>query len=208
MMLTQSYVSQELEEGREVTYGELLDYYNAVKDEKFFTPGKSRFSLIDIQPGKLELGDPNEDSLLAAKKLAEEIIGRLDAGEDFAELAKKYSHGHRAEFGGLWREFEPDSLAAPYAVLEEKTKQTEVGGICGPVETDGHIFILKVEAKHRPRSVPFEQVQHEIEKMVKYEHRKEAVNKMMAKLADTTIVGSKERFIEQCLKEIYITANQ
>ena len=206
MMLTQSYVSQELEDDSPVSHTELLEYYNTIREKELSTPSKYQFRLIDIRPEKLDIADPNADRLAEAKKLADEIVGKIKSGADFAELAKKHSNGHRAEFGGLWRPFEPGSLAAPYDVLEEKLMQTETGEIAGPIENSGHIFILRAEDKQAGSFVSFQDAQHKIESAIKLDRRKKAINKMMLKLAGQVSISNKEQFIKQCLKKIY-TAN-
>lgn len=72
---------------------EVREYYDSHKDE--FTEGeKMHVSQIWI---KEDPGKPGE-----AERKAKEILGRLNAGEQFAELAKKYSNCPYAGKGGDW----------------------------------------------------------------------------------------------------------
>ena len=80
-----------------------------------------------------------------ARQLAEDLRKRIDAGEDFAELAKQYSHDPLGAQGGLMRPRAPDAFAAPYDVLAEKAKTVEQGQVAGPIEAPGHFFLMKVE---------------------------------------------------------------
>lgn len=72
---------------------EIQDYYETHKGE-FTEPEKIHVSQIWLKesPGK-----PGE-----AERLSKEILGRLDAGESFADLAKKYSQCPYAARGGDW----------------------------------------------------------------------------------------------------------
>jgi parvulin-like peptidyl-prolyl isomerase len=101
MILSQSYIANELPKPKPVTYSELISYYNKVKDERFATKAVFRFRLIDIQPAKIEAAGANQNKAEIAKELANELVRRINEGEDFGELAKEYSHGHRAMWGGL-----------------------------------------------------------------------------------------------------------
>jgi len=60
-ILIQWYLNSKLPQDRPVTYRELLDCYNGMKDEFFAKAATIKFRLIDIQPAKLEVPDPNDD---------------------------------------------------------------------------------------------------------------------------------------------------
>jgi parvulin-like peptidyl-prolyl isomerase len=208
MVLCQSYIVSKMPEKKAVTYSELIDGYNEIKDEFFVTPAMLKFQLIDIETAKLEVTDPNRSRLEQAWELADELMSRLRAGEDFAELATAYSHGHRRQFGGLWKPVQPDSLAKPYDILAAEAEQTEPGQLAGPIEADEHIFIMKLVEK-RPKGVePFEKVQKEIEAKIIFERRRQAIDEFTTKLAQQATLNGKEEFTEFCLEEIYWMCNQ
>jgi len=126
-ILIQSHIASNMADERPVTYREFIDCYNEIKDEFFVRPAMIKFQLIDIQPAKLEVSNPNKNRRELAKELAYKLLGRIEAGEDFGELAKQYSHGHMREFGGLWKPVQPQSLAAPYDILAAEAQKTEPG---------------------------------------------------------------------------------
>ena len=115
-IMSQSYIAQQMPQEDMVTYSELVAMYDRIKDELYTTVGGCQFQLIDIQPAKL-VADAGKSGYEAARELAEEIINRHRSGEDFGELAKQYSHGHRKAFGGLWEPVQPQSLAVPFNLL-------------------------------------------------------------------------------------------
>lgn len=206
LILVQYFLSEELKDKRPITYSEMRDYYENSKAEQFHTPLTVQFRVIDIVPSKLAI-DPNDPNLtpeLAGNRLAATVMDRIKAGEDFGTLAKVYSYDPvRAPLGGLWTPVGAGSLAEPYDVLEKEAAKLEPGQLAGPIDAKGHIFILKLESKKNESFEPFEKVQHKVETSIKYERRKEAVDKMVDTLMSQADIGDKNMFLEMCLQKAY-----
>lgn len=96
---------------------------------------------------------PAEDA--AQRQLAQELLERAKAGEDFAELARKYSKGPAAENGGYLGSFRRGSLDP---VLEEALFSLPAGGVGGPVRTRFGWHVLKAVSREQVPPPPFEQV--------------------------------------------------
>jgi len=207
-ILTQHYIASQFPENRPITYSELVEQYEKMKDKFFAVPARLTFRLIDIEAAKLEVADPNQTPQQFAKDLANELVKRIQAGEDFGELAKQYSHGHRRLSGGLWRPVQPESLAKPYDALADEAEKIEPGQIAGPIETGGHIFIMKLEEKQQARFEPFEAVQKQVKARIILERRKAAVDELGAKLTEQAALAEKSKFIDFCLEKIYRMSNQ
>ena len=208
MILSQSYIASKLPANSPITYSELMDCYNGMKEKFFIRPTMLKFRLIDIQIARLEVTDPNQNRQQQAKQLANDLVRRLQAGEDFSALAKQYSHGHRAMFGGLWKPLQPQSLAEPYDILALEAGKIESGQIAGPIETDEHIFIMKLEEKRAKSFEPFEKVQREVEAKINFDRRKKAIDELDAKLAQQVALSEKDAFVDFCLEKIYQMNNQ
>ena len=146
-ILIQWYMASKLPDNRPATYRELMDCYNRIKNKYFARASKIRFRLIDIQPAKLKLEDPNDDPWQFANRIVNQLLRLIKSGEDFGELAKKYSHGDWRDFGGLWRSLQPSSLAEPFDILAVEAEKIEPGEVTGPIVTKQHIFIMKLEEK-------------------------------------------------------------
>jgi len=207
-ILIQSHIASNMADERPVTYRELIDCYNEMKDEFFVRPAMIKFQLIDIQPAKLEASNPNKNRRELAKELAYKLLGRIEAGEDFGELAKQYSHGHMREFGGLWKPVQPQSLAAPYDTLAAEAQKTEPGRIAGPIEAPRHIFIMKLEEKQSEGYEPFEKVQQKVEQKIIFDRRGKVVNTLNVKLMQQAKYGETGEFIDFCLEKIYQMSKQ
>jgi len=202
MILSQDYIRRQLPEYRPITYSELVNCYNELREEFFAIPAMITFRLIDVQIPKLKVTDPNDSQVEQARELANELVRRLQEGEDFGELAKQYSHGHRASLGGLWKAVQPESLAKPYDILAAEADRMKPAQIAGPIEAGEHIFIMKLEEK-RPKSFePLANVQKEVEAKIIFDRRKKAVDEFSAKLVQQAALNERDKFIDFCLEKI------
>jgi len=207
-IITQWYIASKLPENKPVTYSGLIKCYEHMKEQSFAIPAKLQFRLIDIQPAKLQISDPNQSRLEQARKSANELARQIRAGADFGELARQYSHGHRQAFGGLWQPVQPKSLAKPYDILAAEAEKIKQGQIAGPIETEGHIFIMKLEEKQTKSYKSFEEVQRQIKEKIIIDRRKEAIDKLDAELMRQVVLSGKDEFIDFCLEKIYEMSNQ
>ncbi|MBN2269704.1 MAG: peptidyl-prolyl cis-trans isomerase [Sedimentisphaerales bacterium] len=202
-IITQSYLASKLSYKRPVTFSELTEYYKEHKDKLFYNESLLKFRLIDIDISKIEITDLEENRAEKARKKGRELAARAKAGEDFARLAEEYSDGHRKSFGGLWPEVQPDSLAMPYIVLAEAAEGMNPGEIAGPLETVGHIFIMKLEAKQPAGYQPLDEVQGEVNNKILVERRNEAIIRLNAKLLREAEIGNTDEFVDFCVDKIY-----
>jgi peptidyl-prolyl cis-trans isomerase D len=163
--------------------------------------------LIDIQPDKLELEDPNDDLWRLGDEMANELLGLIKSGEDFGELAKKYSHGDWRDFGGLWRTVQPSSLAEPYDILAAEAERIEPGEVVGPIVTKQHIFIMKLEEKQIAGYEPFEDVQELVEQKILLDRRNEVVGKLNSEVKRQANLSRTDKFIDFCMEKIYRISN-
>jgi len=210
-ILTQWYISSKLIDNKPITHTELMKCYNQMKEQYFVMPARLEFRLIDIQPARLEMTDANQtstssvetDKLEQARTLANKLIEQIQSGEDFGELAKQYSHGHMRASGGLWKPVQPESLAKPYDILAAEAQKLQPGQIAGPIETQGHIFIMKLEDKRSKSYEPFEKVQIQLEQKILSDRRRKALEKLDADLMQQVDLNEKDDFIDLCLEKIY-----
>ena len=205
-LLTQYFISTRLPDDRPITHSELLKAYDEMKDKAFFAPDSLTFRLIDIRQTELPAG--SGDPMARARELAGQLYERIKGGEDFGELAKQYSHGHRKAFGGLWKPVNPESLARPYDILAAQAAEMRPGQVASPIEAEGHVFILKLEGRVVRGYAPLEDVQAEVERKIIMDRRKEALEQINAKVQRMVDVGSADNFVNVCIEEIYRTHTQ
>lgn len=207
MIMSQSYLQSKLPQEKPVTHSELVEYYENIKEKSFNNELVLELRVIDIQPARLELSDGNKSRIEQAKVLAYELLARIHAGEDFGELARQYSHGHRASFGGLWRPVRPGSLAKPYDILGAEGERIEPGEVTGPIETGEHIFIMKLEAKQAGGIAPFKKVQKEVEAQLVLERQRKTLEQFSARIVRLATISNKEEFVDFCLRKTYAMIN-
>ncbi|HKB72129.1 MAG TPA: peptidyl-prolyl cis-trans isomerase [Thermoanaerobaculia bacterium] len=119
---------------------EIQAYYDAHSDD-FAVAERVHAAHILIKTGKD--ATPAEDA--AAKKKAEDVLARAKKGEDFAELARKYSDdpGSKAQGGDL-PPFARGQMVPPF---EEAAFSMSPGEIRGPVKSDFGYHVIKLMAK-------------------------------------------------------------
>lgn len=206
-ILIQWYMASKFPYNRPVTYNELVDCYNRIKDKYFARAAKIRFRLIDIQPAKLEVTDPNQDRWQLGKVWANKLLELIKSGQDFGELAKQYSHGNWREFGGLWRSVQPSSLAAPYDILAVQANKMEPGDVTGPIMTKQNIFIMKLEEKQIAGYEPFGNVQDLVREKILSDRRNEVIDNLNAEIRQEAKLSRTDKFVDFCLEKIYRISN-
>ncbi len=112
------------------------EYYKSHRDE-FKSEEKVQLAAIF-----LKREDPsNQDETLFLSQKAEEILSKLKSGEDFIELARKFSQGPGAEAGGDLGLFKTSQLDPE---LKEIIKDMSAGDVNGPIILPSAIQIIKV----------------------------------------------------------------
>lgn len=143
---------QPTDEDVQVYYDAHLEEYRKPEEVQ------ARHILIKVAP------DADEAAKAAARKQTEEVLAKLKAGGDFAELAKQHSQDSTAPNGGDLGTFgrgvmTPTFEAAAFAL--------EPGGISEVVETPFGFHIIKLDGKTPERTQPLEEVKATIVETLK-----------------------------------------
>jgi len=202
LIMTHSYLSGKLKDPLQFTHSEMTAYYEKVRDEQFCRNGTLEFHAIDILAGLLKAEQIGEGQTAqeAAEALAAALAQRARAGEDFAQLAREYSHGPLAPSGGKWLPVTigKDTLPAPYDVLEATALTMEPGQVSEPIVKGDHIFVLRLDSKDLGGCQSFAQVQPQIEEQLMFEHRRRQYDAYISELIKQTDFVEMERFAEFC----------
>jgi len=207
LIMTHSFISATVMEEKKFTRRELLDYYEQVKNEQFSRPGRLQFQLIELVPSKLtsEQIQEGETPEQAARRIAQEILSKLQQGADFGELAKQFSHDPLASAGGLWAPVTmgTDSLARPYDKIEKIAETLTVNEVKGPFEEEGRLFLVKLVSLTPPVSKSFDEVQNILESQLQFQHKNRKYNELVEKVIKRADFVELERFAEFCANEAY-----
>jgi peptidyl-prolyl cis-trans isomerase SurA len=112
-----------------------------------------------------------EERVASIRKEALSILERARKGEDFAELAGKYSQGPEAREGGVLGFFKHNELRPE---LEESAFKLQVGGVSGLIKTPEGLHILRVLERKGGEPKPFAEVERQIrDEMMQAESEKQ-----------------------------------
>ena len=204
-ILTEYYIGSLLPKPAPITYSEMLTAYNRIKDKSFTIQESVKFQLIDIEPARMQITDPNQNRLEHARKLADELHKQVKAGKDFSVIAKEHP---AVSFAAHSQPVQPESLK--YGILADEAKILEPGDISKPFETERqqHIFIMKLEEKYPKGYEPLEKVQRQVKAKIASDRRKQAQDKILTRFRRQAENEISDEFTEYCLQNIYKMSNE
>src|SRR5208282_4646190 len=152
-LLTQEVVRREVGSHINIGNDEVKQYYDAHPQE-FTRPEQVVLAEIFLST---EGKSPEE--IESVQKKAEDLRNRVTKGDDFNEIAKRYSEGSTAKDGGDLGTFKQSELAPQ---LEEVVFKLDKGQITDVIQTKTGFEILKVENHYQAGLQPMDKVENEI----------------------------------------------
>jgi peptidyl-prolyl cis-trans isomerase SurA len=152
-LLTQRVISSEV--GSHITIGreEIEKYYNDHKKE-YVRPEQVALREIEVATeGKKETELPD------LRKKAETALKRVKDGEDFAEIAKRFSDGGTAKQGGFLGVYKRGELSKELEEIVFKMKKNELTEI---MDTKQGYLVLQVLEHYDEGDQPLTKVENEI----------------------------------------------
>jgi peptidyl-prolyl cis-trans isomerase SurA len=152
-LLTQRVISEEV--GSHITIGkeEIKKYYDEHKTE-FIKPEQVALREIEVNTE----GKPESD-LPDLKKKAETALKRVKDGEDFGEIAKRFSDGSTAKEGGFLGVYKRGELSKQLEEIVFKMKKHELTDV---MDTKQGYLILEVLEHYDEGQQSLEKVENEI----------------------------------------------
>ncbi len=148
--LSQAVLGQEVSRRVIVTREEIEAYYEEHKDEYVRSEGVRLSQLLFTLDGDQE----------AKRKQAEEVLARVQRGEPFAEMARRFSEDEATkELGGDIGIYRRGMLREE---IEEAVFGQRQGHITGLIEVPNGLLILRVDQNYREGLAELEEVQEEI----------------------------------------------
>lgn len=186
--VSQEEVDKEIEEYKEYYGGEEsflsvlessgVDYNTFEKDIKtYLATNKILEKRIEVTEEEMEkYFEENKESfnqqeevkashiLVEDEATANEVLNKLNAGEDFATLASEYSIDEsNSESGGDLGYFGKGEMAEAF---EEAAFAMEIGDISEPVETEHGFHIIKLADKVAAKEAEYEDAKEEIKQLL------------------------------------------
>jgi parvulin-like peptidyl-prolyl isomerase len=150
-----------------VTDADIHEFYVANPD-KFRIPEQARARHVLIKlPANADAAQRQ-----AARVRIEDVLAKARKGEDFAELARRYSEDTSASLGGDLGLFARGRMVAPF---DEAVFSLKPGKISGVVETEFGYHVVKVEERIPGRVVSEDEARERIRAAMTAARRDEAV---------------------------------
>ena len=172
--LVKHLITVEVKEKAQPNDEEVKAYYVKNK-KKFMRPEARRIKhiLISVKP------EATTEERKAKKVRAQEVIDKINAGEDIAILAWDYSNGPYRVKGGDMGLVHRGRL---YPALEKEAFQLEAGRLSGIIETIHGYHIVRVEEVKAPEQLSLEDVNEKIQKDLTDKKEKQLQEALTTKL--------------------------
>jgi peptidyl-prolyl cis-trans isomerase SurA len=186
-LIVQKVVGQEVGQHIVIGHDDVVKYYNEHKAD-FVRP--EQVALREIQ---VNTEGKKESEIPELKKKAETALQRVKNGEDFGEIAKRYSDGPTAKQGGYLGMYKRGELAKSLEDLVFKMKRNDLTDV---VETKQGFLILQVLEHYDEGQQPVDKVENEIMNTLYNERMQPALREYLKTLREQSYVVIKPEFAE------------
>ncbi len=172
------YYNREITKKAVVSEEAVRTAYEQAK-ESHFIPLQVKFRAILINKGR------SAEDRAVKKQQVDTVLQKLLNGAGFAEMAKEFSEGIRADDGGAfpWKE-----LKDIHEALRPALRTVSTGQLSGLIETDEEFYIVKVEERREEGYVPFEELREQLESEQLALEQKRLHQRLMERLTATYFV--------------------
>jgi peptidyl-prolyl cis-trans isomerase SurA len=178
-LLTKKVISSEVGSHINVPKEEIQKYYDEHKAE-FMRPEQVVLRSIEINTtGK------DEAEVAELKKKADTALKRIQDGEDFGEIAKRFSDGSTARQGGYLGEYKRGELSKE---LEDTVFAMKRNGLTPVMETKQGFLIMQVLEHYDEGEQPLAKVANEIEGKLYNQHLEPALRDYLKTLREESYV--------------------
>jgi peptidyl-prolyl cis-trans isomerase SurA len=186
-ILTQRVISSEVGSHINIGKDEIEKYYNEHKKE-FVRPEQVALREIEVSTeGK------KDEELPELKKKAETALKRVKDGEDFAEIAKRFSDSTTAKQGGFLGVYKRGELSKELEEMVFKMKKNELTDV---MDTKQGYLVLQVLERYEAGEQPLNKVENEIMDHLYSERMEPAMRQYLKTLREQSYVVIKPGYQE------------
>jgi peptidyl-prolyl cis-trans isomerase SurA len=186
-LLTQEVIRREVGQRIDIPSDDVKKYYEEHKAE-FVRPEQ-----VVLAELFLSTQGKSPEEIAAVQRKAEDFRNRITKGDDFIEIAKRYSEGSTAKDGGYLGTYEHGQLSPQ---LEEATFKLDKGQMTEIIETKTGFEILKVMDHFTAGQQPFEKVQTEIANRIYMQKMQPTLRTFLAELREQSYVMVKPGYTD------------
>jgi peptidyl-prolyl cis-trans isomerase SurA len=191
-LLTQQVIRQQVGGRMDISSEEVKKYYDEHKDQ---------FN----RPEQVELGEiflstegKSPEEIAAVRTKADDLHNRVVKGENFVEIAKRYSEGSTAKDGGDLGRFERGQLAPQ---LEDAVFKMDKNGVTDVIQTKTGFEILKLLNHFDAGLQPLDKVEGEITNRLYSQKMEPALRTYLAELREESYVLVKPGYTDSAAVE-------
>src|SRR5208283_1660842 len=178
-ILTQQVISREVGSHITISHEESMKYYEEHKND-FVKPEQVALRAIE-----LSTAGKNDAEVAEQKKKATDLLKRIQDGEDFAVLAKRFSDGTTAQQGGYLSVYKRGELSKQ---LEDQVFTMKKNQLTDVIETKQGFLILQVLERYEAGVQPYEKVENEIMDHLYSERMEPALREYLKTLREQSYV--------------------
>jgi peptidyl-prolyl cis-trans isomerase SurA len=186
-LLTQRVIQQEVGGHLDIPHDDVKQYYDAHKDE-FNRPEQ-----VDLAEIFLGTQGKSPEEIAAVRTKADDLKNRVDKGEDFTELAKRYSEGSTAKEGGGLGTFERGQLSPQ---LEDAVFKMQKNQTTDVVQTKTGFEVLKVLNHYDAGLQSLDKVEGEITNKLYTQKMQPALREYLGQLREESYVMVKPGYTD------------
>jgi PPIC-type PPIASE domain len=177
------YIQQKLSDKVKVELPEMLRYYNAhMNDQTNHRPARITWREVVVETNR-------HPSPAEARRKADDLLARLQKGEDFAKLARAESEGpSRVKADGGLMETSPGGYGV--ATVNQAIETLPLNTISGIIEGPSSFHIVRVEKRRPAGPASFAELQDQIRNEIFTEKSNRERRQLLDKLRANTIVSS------------------
>jgi parvulin-like peptidyl-prolyl isomerase len=156
------------------------------KIEQYYVDHKDEFKVEEqVKLRMIVLNTPTGGDATQTRKLADEILAKVNDGATFSEMASVYSQGSQKNAGGDWGWVEKSVLRKELADVAFSLKPGEKSSI---IETPDACYIMLVEDKRANHVKALGEMRDEIEKTLEARERARLQKQWIERLKKKTFV--------------------
>ena len=186
-LLTQEVIHREMGTRIIIGHDEVQQYYDAHQKD-FVKPEQ-----VELAEIFLDTKDKSPQEVEAIEQKANDYRNRVLKGEEFSEIAKRYSEGSTKDKGGALGTFEPGQLSKQ---LEEIVFKMDKGQITEVIQTKTGFEILKVVDHFKAGLQPVSKVETEIMNRIYLQKMQPQMREYLAQLREESYVTVKPGFTD------------
>ena len=186
-MLTQEVIRREVGSHINIPNEEVKTYYTAHPQE-FTRPEQVVLTEIFLST---EGKSPEE--IESVQKKTEDLRNRVVKGDDFNEIAKRYSEGSTAKDGGDLGTFQRGQLSPQLEAIVFKMEKNQITDV---IQTKTGFEVLKIEAHYQAGLQPLEKVENEVMNKLYMEKMQPTMRTYLAQLREESYVMVKPGYTD------------